>query len=367
MNRYQEQLDAFEPSEGFQGRLSENVISYIPNMKKIYHPRATLRTLMLIILITIALAITASAAYIALNWDPIFVKRFFPTEKQTAQLDNAAQNDSIISKCGDVTLKVRQTLGDDKTLYIILDITLPESVPLSDLIVTDASGEKNLNIIPFNFLVGSNVLTYDDVKGINFEDHKAVNDLLGSFEGSCSCSEEAVDYSTNTLTYLLCCSPQTMTVSGKPLTILIDKLVQTSEQPFKTILEGPFLISWTPTCGAVSRTYEIKEGSYIRGSVTISPFTLKGELYKTDFANFDEMFHSISLSFRNGETYMPEHEGCGGSYSSPSGACSFDTQFTKILLLDDVVSIHMGGYTIECRGDGSPVTPCQARFISVWY
>lgn len=37
------------------------------------------------------------------------------------------QNVDVTSVCGDVTLTVRQALGDEKTLYLLLDYQLPES------------------------------------------------------------------------------------------------------------------------------------------------------------------------------------------------------------------------------------------------
>ena len=346
MNRYRELLGSVEPPEGFEHRLSDAVLSFTPASKRPYRPRTALQVVVIILLIAVALMVTAGATYIALNWDPIFMKRFSPTESQASQL-NAVQSAPIVSECGDVTLTVRQTLGDDKTIYVILDITLPETVPLDALLGVDAFGNPDLNIIPEDIHVGSAALSYEDVKGKSFKEYSEVRLLLGSFEGSGSVRSESVDFGTNTLTYLICCSPQRATLSEKPLTFLIDRLVQTSETPFKTILEGPFVISWTPEPNAASRTYEIKDGGYTRGWVTISPFTLKGELLTSDYHNLDELLDTVSLTFKNGETYLPVHKGVCGSFSSPSGNCDFDTQFSDILLLDEVVSIHMGGYTIK--------------------
>ena len=36
----------------------------------------------------------------------------------------------VTSVCGDVTLTVRQALGDEKTLYRLLDYQLPENVDM---------------------------------------------------------------------------------------------------------------------------------------------------------------------------------------------------------------------------------------------
>jgi hypothetical protein len=345
MNRYRELIGAMEPSEDFKPRLSENVMAYTPMTRRTYHPRTALQSMLLVILITLALAVTAGAAYVALNWDPIFVRRFHPTEEQTSQLGNAVGSGAIVSDCGGVTLKVRQTLGDDKTIYVILDIALPESAPLEELIGSDPDA-AHPDILPDKLWFSPVPLTYEDVKGKSFgNDFKPVHDLLLPFDGSWTVKAEAADIGTNTLTYLLCCSPESASLDGKPLTILIDRLVRSGNH--NTILEGPFVISWTPEFSADSRTFEIRDGDYTVGIVTISPFTLKGSLYKSDYASADELFHSVSLTFRDGKTYMPQHEGYGGSYSSPSGACSFDTQFTNILTLDDVAAVHMAGYTIE--------------------
>ena len=89
MNRYRELMDAVEPPAGFEDRLSEKVLSHTPGTTRPYRPKTALRTLLVTVLTAAVLAVTAGAAYVALNWDPIFISRFSPTESQSSQLSPA--------------------------------------------------------------------------------------------------------------------------------------------------------------------------------------------------------------------------------------------------------------------------------------
>lgn len=275
------------------------------------------------------------------------MKRFSPTASQASQLADVG-NDDAISHCGGVTLKVRQTLGDDKTIYIILDIVLPETMPLDELVMKNPSGDTNHHVVLKDTWVGPVSLSYKDIAGKSFRDAVRGLNILTGF--SCSVNNVSIDFVTNTITYLMCYTPQVEAEEGKPLTIMIGGIEQLTELGMRLILEGPFVISWIPKyTPASSHTYDIRDGAEVIGSVTISPFSLQGEINRFQYETYENFIQSISLTFKDGKTYMPELKCSTGGYSRDlkSGAADFVLQFCSILLLDDVDAIHIGGYTLQ--------------------
>ena len=63
-------------------------------------------------------------------WDALFTERFGAGAADSLAAEGVFQNVDVTSVCGDVTLTVRQALGDEKTLYRLLDYQLPENVDM---------------------------------------------------------------------------------------------------------------------------------------------------------------------------------------------------------------------------------------------
>ena len=74
-------------------------------------------------------------------WDALFTERFGAGAADSPAAEGVFQNVDVTSVCGDVTLTVRQALGDEKTLYLLLDYQLPESVDME--MVQTAWEERN--------------------------------------------------------------------------------------------------------------------------------------------------------------------------------------------------------------------------------
>ncbi len=252
-----------------------------------------------------------------------------------------------------MTLTIRQVIGDDQTIYAVLDVTLPDTVRLSELLdVSPETGEPDLNIIPYNVQYFSADASYEEIEGMTFEEIEQSFYIQGKrFPSGTSSGVEsqAADLKTNTLTYLLHFSADQTEVVGQPLTILIDGLYQWTGSDYKEILEGPFLISWTPEYDGISYTYEIRDGKNTAGTVSLSPFAIKVELYSSDFEDFSDFEKTLSIKFRDGTTFLPSSSGFGGSFSKSSGTIKYNRFFKEILTIDDVVSIQVGGYLVRLK------------------
>ena len=59
---------------------------------------------------------------------------FKPTDAIIEQTASGVQNVDVISQCGDYTLRIDQTIGDENTLYLNLEISLPDGVTWRDVL-----------------------------------------------------------------------------------------------------------------------------------------------------------------------------------------------------------------------------------------
>ena len=67
-------------------------------------------------------------AAVLVNWDDIFSDRFGPEGAETPMAEKAFQPVNVSSVCDDVTLTIREALVDEKSIYLILDYQLPDTV-----------------------------------------------------------------------------------------------------------------------------------------------------------------------------------------------------------------------------------------------
>lgn len=353
MNRYQSLMEQCEPPDGFRDRLSAGMLSAAGGKHRVYRPRPALRTVILYAVIAFALAASAGAVWLAVNWDPVFLARFSPSEPAKAQMEHAVQDVNVSSQCGDVTLTVRQAMGDDKTIYAVLDLTLPETVSLSSYLKPGAAdGAWDFDLCPEDLRFFAADASYADIAGMTFQ--QAADSLYAQrFYGGASWGVESMsaDPETNTLTYLICFSTDSsiQTVTGQPLTVLMDRLVFWTGTGYETVLEGPFLLSWTPVYDGIVYTYDITDGDSVVGTLSLSALAMKVELYRSDYESFDAFGKTVGITFRDGTTCLPASSGVGGSFSSPSGAIHYRRFFRDILLLDDVVSVQAGGYQVKIQ------------------
>ena len=67
-------------------------------------------------------------AAVLVHWDDIFSDRFGPAGAETLMAEKAFQPVNVSSVCDDVTLTIREALVDEKSIYLILDYQLPDTV-----------------------------------------------------------------------------------------------------------------------------------------------------------------------------------------------------------------------------------------------
>lgn len=130
MNRYQRMVEGIPIPSGQADRLRSAVLSRKPRTRWPYRPRSLGRKALLAAILAAVLAAAVGAADMT-PWAAPLLERFGPDAADTPGADGVFQNVDVSSVCGDVTLTVRQAVGDGGSLYLLLDYQLPEDADLS--------------------------------------------------------------------------------------------------------------------------------------------------------------------------------------------------------------------------------------------
>ena len=139
LNGYRTVMDQVQPPENLEQTIRERL------QGKKFCRRKPMRAAAIAVAAVLVLTVSAGAAYVVRNWDAMFSAYFQPTEQDQQALDNAMQDINVTAEGSGVTFTVKQILGDSQSMYVTMDITLPEEmrpevVQLSDL---RALAEKN--------------------------------------------------------------------------------------------------------------------------------------------------------------------------------------------------------------------------------
>ena len=129
---YKEVMDQVQPPETLEQRIRMALEG------KQYRRRKPIRAAAITVAAVLVLTVSAGAAYAVRHWDEMLASYFQPTEQEQEALDNAMQDVGVTAEGSGVTFTVKQILGDSQSMYVTMDITLPEDmrpevVQLSDL------------------------------------------------------------------------------------------------------------------------------------------------------------------------------------------------------------------------------------------
>ncbi len=169
MKLYHSAMEHCVPPEGLEERLRQRVLAAAPQAeKRIFRPRGYVRKAVLAAVLVIILTVSAGAA-VLLGWDKVFSRRFGEEAAQTPMGQAALQDVIVSSACGDVTLTIREALVDEKSIYLILDYQLPDTVDRELVESVEQNHEWQVNSIDLPNI--SLYLTGD----VSWEDLKAAD------------------------------------------------------------------------------------------------------------------------------------------------------------------------------------------------
>ncbi len=122
LNGYRTVMDQVQPPENLEQNIRETL------QGKKFRRRKPMRTAAIAVAAALVLTVSAGAAYVVRNWDAMFSAYFQPTEQEQQALDNAMQDINVTAEGRGVTFTVKQILGDSQSMYVTMDITLPEEM-----------------------------------------------------------------------------------------------------------------------------------------------------------------------------------------------------------------------------------------------
>lgn len=377
MKLYHSAMEHCVPPEGLEERLRQRVLAAAPQetRKHVFRPRGYVRKAVLAAVLAIILTVSAGAA-VLLGWDKVFSRRFGEEAAQTPMGQAALQDVFVSSICDDVTLTVRQALVSDKTIYLVLDYQLPDTVDRAWL-QQIFEGENSWVSPPSVYYFATGEMTWEDLRAadqakweaLDWADNSACSSYLisdnalyaYSFTGGASYQTESQGYDpeTNTLTYLLSFTTEskTLTLTNQPLTLLVGPPAAEKSGSTATVLaDHPAILTFQPECAnAQTLTGEVT-GDRMRVRVVLSPFSMQVETYGCDFTDPIDLCRGTTLVFRDGTTITADQlttslGGGAGASTSASGeklihSVDYTASFRDLLDVSQLDSVRVGDVTV---------------------
>ncbi|HJB12662.1 MAG TPA: DUF4179 domain-containing protein [Candidatus Oscillibacter excrementigallinarum] len=380
MNRYRDAMEHCAPPPELESRLREAVLSAEPTPQArpaVFRPKGFVRKAALAAVLIVLLTVSAGAVVVA-NWDAILASRFGAWAASTPMGQAAFQEVHVTSVCDDVTLTVRQALVSEKSLYLILDYHLPDTVDRAAVQQADSSPSSDHMIVPVPvdyYLTGD--FSWEDLKAadqdkwadIDWADflsychytgitgNALAEDCISHYTSGSSGEVASQGYApeSHTLTYLCSITAKDgdLDFTAQPLTLLVLPPVLRVNGVDTAVTDHPAILTFQPE--AISQTLTgswQEDGRAIQ--VSVSPFSLSVEASGgTPYRKIGELRADTALVFRDG-TVQPvsaptsgltgggSRGGEGGTYTS----ASFTSQFQDLLDVGQVAAVRVGDVEI---------------------
>ena len=378
MNRYHDAMEHCAPPPELEERLREAVSSAEPEPHPhptVYRPRGFFRKALLAAILAVVLTLSVGAA-VLVNWDTIFSDRFGPEGAETPMAEKAFQPVHVTSVCDDVTLTIREALVDEKTLYLILDYQLPDTVDreLVESIEQNYEWHVNGTDLPNIFLYLTGDVSWDAFKAadqgrwadIDWTDPPSAREIISEStllgtecrsSGSMGIESQGYDPDTNTLTFLYSITVRStdLDFTAQPLTLVVTPPVLWTDGTPQAVTDHPALVSFQGNTTSQTLSGSFQQDDFY-AQVTLSPFAISlkvGDLSGSlPYQSHGDLLRSISLVLRDG-TIQPVSglvRGLGGSGSLGEDdrytSLSFTSQFQELLDVSQVTAVQVDGMTI---------------------
>jgi len=368
---YEKAMAHCEPPTDLESRLASRILETEPTVKRVIQPMTLTRKVVLAAALTLLLSISVGAA-VLVNWDEIFADRFGQEAASLPVTQTAFQQVGIVSDCDDVTLTVREALGDSNTIYFILDYQLKEDSAreLAQRYWDDDSADTRMISVEYfatgdwdwEELKAAEAGLWTELDWAEYKDRSAYlweKTVLESEQfhsgGSRLLEEQSYNAETGTLTYLLRFHTDSSryTLQDQPLTLLVVPPVAVVEGKRVPLAEHPALISFQPEYTATVRTGSVRaeDGAY-RADVGVSPFTITVDYCGEEYQNLEELRKAVQLVLKDA-TVLPVWnlgEGYSGSASHSEAVGKADlkcwSHFREIFDVDSIEAVQIGDIMI---------------------
>lgn len=298
------------------------------------------------LLVAILVLCISTAAYAAIQWSPVFMEWFKPTDAIIEQTASGVQNVDAVSQCGDYTLRIDQTIGDENTLYLNLEISLPEGVTWRDVLPEEVCRDKEEISSTPKFEFYRCELLYEDINGLSEEELKAVTKGRNFSIASSSVTYNALQLDSSFMNYMIRYSTDELT--AEPLSLVISQFVNGLEP---IAMDGlPLVISWIPENGGKQYSFKIEDGE-TRGELQLSAFRLHVKLYRfpmiEQYEKGYEFGDVIVLHMKDGTKTSVSKLSTGSGGGLGKKYIDYTWHFRSILNLDEVEAIQIHDYRFE--------------------
>lgn len=308
-------------SSNEKDRILDMTLNKIPSQK---NKKLSKRKLLIGILVATMMICTVTMAkeYFDPNLDGYFTN-LLNIDKNNTSLSGAGTNLNQSITKNNLTVTVTQTLGDEHTLYILVDIIAPEN--MSSLSCPGFS-EYDITLDKMS----SSGLSIEEIEDENPKDNKY---------------RFLMSYNTNSnLTRMQ------ITLNLKDFGYFSDK-----KNDLIPLIKDNWELSWKLNYKNTSKKFKVnhfvKENKYksIITNIEISPISISANLIGCSYDDFEIK----SLTMKDGTIYSTTYDNSANSlFSGGHGSSSIlksytSINFQKIINIDDIESVTIGNETIK--------------------
>ena len=382
MNRYHDAMEHCAPPPELEARLREAVLSAEPMPQArpaVFRPKGFVRKALLAAVLAAVLTLSVGAA-VLVHWDDIFSDRFGPAGAETLMAEKAFQPVNVSSVCDDVTLTIREALVDEKSIYLILDYQLPDTVDPETVEMAYNSREdtqKDDIELPAITYYATDDVAWEDLKAAeqdtwttldwtdpltrifygkpDYGKQESTRNLTGRINGSGGLGEAGYDPATNTLSYLcyITGDDDGLDFTAQPLTLLVTPPVLRVNGVDTAVTDHPAILTFQPMAVSQTLTGSYRHDGFFARAV-LSPMSISVEVTGgTSYQDMGELVRDTSLVLRDGSVLPAAdlilgYTGSGGRDTDDSFlfSASFTTQFQELLDVSQVTAVRVGDVTI---------------------
>ena len=325
-------------------------------------------------MLIVTLTVSAGAVVIA-NWDAILASRFGEWAASTPMGQAAFQEVYVTSVCDDVTLTVRQALVSEKTVYLVLDYQLPDTVDREAVQRADQSDDDFIYPPEIGYYLTGDFSWADfkaaDLKrwhGLDWSDFTSYGDYflswntlqpyrLSNFSDGSSgeVASQGYDPETNTLAYLCSITAKDgdLDFTAQPLTLLVTPPVLRVNGVDTAVTNHPAILTFQPSAVSQTLTGSYRHGGFSARAV-LSPLSIYVEVSGgTAYRDTEELVSDTSLLLRDG-SILPAVDLIfgftgGGSHNTEDeylSSADFTSQFQDLLDVSQVAAVQVGDIQI---------------------
>lgn len=324
MNRYQAMVETLPVPEGQAERMKAAALAAEPERRRVLRPWSFGKKVLLAAVLAAGLLVTAGTALEVMEWDPAFLERFGASSQESPGAEGVFRDMNIASVCGDVTLTVRQAIGDKKNLYVLLDYQLPED--------TDPEAVAAAERLPPLYIdtLRGKTISWEDIRDMSLEEQQNIHLTCSSVSGQ-STHTLGFDPETRTLTCMLSANFQEgwglETLLNPSITFLVWPPELEADGEDVPLADHAAVVTFRPSFDVETVTGKAAEDG-ITYKAEMSPLSfqvrMKGEDLPdmSDQAVYQEVKSSLSLRLRDGSVISAE------DLQLPGGSASASSSFT---------------------------------------